>query len=159
LLRALRIVHRELCPRHFLTHEGRLFVNDFGFAQLLPEDVSQAKEASFSGSSYYAPNSVLQVLAVSRSAFYPYRAAFAHDLQSLVKLCFADWNGGEKRRLKLLDRRAYTSILDFWGNCEQRMDGRVFGRRWGSSAAAREGQQAGGDEASTAATFPASLMS
>ena len=83
---------------------------------------------SFSGSSFYAPNSVLQALAVSRTAVY--RAALAHDLESLVKLCFADCNAGEKKRLKLLDRRAYASILDFWRDCEQRMDGQVFGRRW-----------------------------
>jgi serine/threonine protein kinase len=130
-LRALRVIHRDLSPRHFLRHQGRLFLIDFGFALLLRVDADlseESEEASFSGSSFYAPNSVLQVLAVSRTALY--RAAFAHDLESLVKLCFADCNAGEKERLKLCDRRAYTSIRDFWQDCEQRMDGQVYGQRW-----------------------------
>ena len=131
-LRELRVIHRDLSPRHFLRHEGQLFLIDFGFALLLRADVDLSEEAdeevSFSGSSFYAPNSVLQVLAVSRTALY--RATLAHDLESLVKLCFADRNAGERKRLKLLDRRAYTSILEFWRDCEQRMDGQVFGQRW-----------------------------
>ena len=130
-LRALRVIHRDLSPRHFLRHRNRLFLIDFGFALLLrvDADLSQESEAvDFSGSSFYAPSSVLQVLAVDRNAVY--RAAFAHDLESLVKLCFADLNGSEKKRLKLHDRRAYKSILGFWDDCERRMDGQVFGLRW-----------------------------
>ena len=131
-LRTLRVIHRDLCPRHFLRQGGQLFLIDFGFALLLRVDADMSaesdEEVSFSGSSYFAPNSVLQLLAVSRTALY--RAAFAHDLESLVKLCFADRNAGEKKRLKLLDRRAYTSILDFWRDCEQSMDGQVYGKRW-----------------------------
>ena len=131
-LRELRVIHRDLSPRHFLRCGGQLFLIDFGFAllQRVDADLSEEseEEVSFSGSSYYAPNSVLQALVVSRAALY--RAAFAHDLESLVKLCFADCNAGEKKRLKLLDRRAYKSILDFWRDCERRMDGQVFGQRW-----------------------------
>ena len=131
-LRELRVIHRDLSPRHFLKFRSQLFLIDFGFALLLRADADLSEESeeevSFSGSSFYAPNSVLQALAVSRTAVY--RAALAHDLESLVKLCFADCNAGEKKRLKLLDRRAYASILDFWRDCEQRMDGQVFGRRW-----------------------------
>jgi hypothetical protein len=130
-LRELRIIHRDLSPRHFLRHRARLFLIDFGFALLLPVagDLSQqSDEVSFSGSSLYAPNSVLDMLAADRNA--EYRAIFAHDLESMVKLCFADRNSSEKERLKGHDRHAYQSIRDFWRECEQRMDGDMFGKRW-----------------------------
>ena len=133
-LRELRIIHRDLSPRHFLRHGGRrgaLFLIDFGFALLLPVagDLSQqSDEVRFSGSSLYAPNIVLEMLAADRNA--PYRATFAHDLESMVKLCFADRNSSEKERLKEHDRHAYQSIRDFWRDCEEGMDGEVFGKRW-----------------------------
>ena len=133
-LRALRVIHRDLSPRHFLRHgwtRGPLFLIDFGFALLLPVggDLSQqSDEVRFSGSSLYAPNTVLEMLAADRNA--AYRATFAHDLESLVKLCFADCLSSEKERLKEHDTRAYQSILDFWRDCEQSMDGQVYGKRW-----------------------------
>ena len=48
-LRELRIIHRDLSPRHFLRHVGRrdaLFLIDFGFALLLPVtgDLSQQSD-------------------------------------------------------------------------------------------------------------------
>ena len=76
------LIHRDLSPRHFLRCgvTGVLFLIDFGFAVLLPLDCDLSQESdavSFSGSSYYAPTSVLDVLRTDGSATYP--AKLAHD--------------------------------------------------------------------------------
>jgi serine/threonine protein kinase len=116
-LRELRVIHRAWAPRYLLRHRGRLFLIDFGYALLLSEKCGLNEESSvvgYAGSAFYTPNRVLAQLAEGHR----YQASFSDDLESLVKLFFADRNAGEKKRLKLLDRRAYTSILDFWRDCE-----------------------------------------
>jgi hypothetical protein len=132
-LRALRVIHRDLSPRHFLRCgvTGVLFLIDFGFAVLLPleSDLSQESDAvPFSGSSYYAPTSVLDVLRTDGSAIYP--AKLAHDLESLVKLCYCRCYELEEEKLKRNNRHSYQSIYDFWRQCEQRMANNEVQQRW-----------------------------
>ena len=131
-LRALRVIHRDLSPRHFLRHRGRLFLIDFGFALLLRVDARP--EPGVGGGEF-------QRLVLLRTQQRPAGAGSESHRCSTGPPSRTTWRAwsscasqtataGEKERLKLRDRRAYTSIRDFWHDCEQRMDGQVFGQRW-----------------------------
>jgi serine/threonine protein kinase len=130
-LRELRVIHRDLSPRHFLRAApataqgtGELFLIDFGFAVLLPSDRDLDQESSdeltFSGSSYYAPTRLLRLLRASRSSVY--RGRLADDLESIVKLCWVSQFLIQKAQLYAHDKSNYPAIHDFWTAREQEMD-------------------------------------
>jgi serine/threonine protein kinase len=134
-LRQLDIVHRDLTPRHFLRCDNEalsashgLFLIDFGFAVLLPlnDDDCQDREVTFCGSTYFAPTSLLQQLAAQPpptfiSPPFLYTPQLAHDLESLVKVCFACVYPDQLADLRRLDNKDTKSILQFWLQLEARL--------------------------------------
>ena len=120
-LRQLNIVHRDLTPRHFLRCDGDkssasrgLFLIDFGFAVPLPEsaEARQAFSVPFCGSSHFAPTPVLAELA--KKVPLTYKPLLAHDLESLVKVCFARRFADDVESLRKLDSNDADKIYDFW---------------------------------------------
>ena len=130
-LRALRVVHRAILPRHLVRHRGQLLLIDFGYAVLLDQRCclrDDSDELEYEGSAFLTPNRVLARLAEGRT----YHASFADDLESLVKLCFVTRYHAEKTRLYERGRRDHSKILGFWRRCEEHMNERVgtLGPQW-----------------------------
>ena len=131
-LRRLGIVHRDLTPRHFLrsnsdAHSAShgLFLIDFGFSQPLPLDRDDCGDllVEFCGSTYFAPTSLLhQLAALPRTTFssspFTYSPQLAHDLESLVKVCFACANPDRVEDLRRLDNKDAKGIAAFWDRVE-----------------------------------------
>jgi hypothetical protein len=134
-LRQLRIVHRDLTLRHFLrcdtdAHSAShgLFLIDFGFSVLLPPNRDDNLDllVEFCGSTYFAPTSLLQQLAAlppatSISPSFTYSPKLAHDLESLVKICFACVYPDRMAQLRCLDNKDANGIAAFWNSREAQM--------------------------------------
>jgi hypothetical protein len=137
-LRDLDIVHRDLTPRHFLrcgsdvsSASHGLFLIDFGFSVLLPLHPQERRDLliPFSGSTHFAPTSLLQQLrqlAVSpqptyNSTPFTYCPQLAHDLESLVKVCYACVHPDHVVKLRRLDNKDAEGIAAFWNAAEGRM--------------------------------------
>ena len=131
-LRRLGIVHRDLTPRHFLrsdtdAHSAShgLFLIDFGFSLLLPLNKDDCRDllVEFCGSTYFAPISLLhQLAALPRATFISspvtYSPQLAHDVESLVKVCFACANPDQVADLRRLDNKDAKGIAAFWDRVE-----------------------------------------
>ena len=125
-IRELRVVHRDISPRHFLRNSSHaasashgLFLIDFGMATLLPVH----RPVGFQGSLHYAPTDIQAELAKPALTDWPhfYTPQLAHDLESLVKVCFARHAQHEPdvRAFRWLKDNERKEVHEFWSEKEK----------------------------------------
>jgi len=160
-LRQLRVVHRDLAPRHFLRCASEaeknsasrgLFLIDLGYAVLLPEpdsaDATRPFLTTFTGSTHFAPTAVLAGLVQAKkdSTPFQYTPLLAHDLESLVKVCYVKQWPRAKDELEAIDMYKVDDIHNYWVDLERRMASPKARAVWlDALKTAREGDDGDGD--------------
>jgi hypothetical protein len=115
-----------LTPRHFLwsqqnnSKDSKLFLIDFGFSVLW--NSSSPVETVFSGSSHYAPTSLLSALSdyVGKPEPYVYQPCLQHDLESVSKVCFIRVMPSLQKELSSIGMKDYRELHNFWHGVEHK---------------------------------------